>query len=290
MKKLISAFLALAICLSLSVPAFSAENNESEYDEIVVFSDAMTQNGIQPMSDLTNEERIQLAKDGVQSLNLDEIGFDYIAEACLSELNGFLEEDDITLYEYTVLIPKNRAATPTYYGTYKDVDIYTAIVSKSEYGHEYGTDYKATLDSWVSGAIDLLMLLDGTGIASTSWSIFSASTNIPSTYSVLKNDKLVRTAIFNPQTRALYVKDGDSYRNVLNREFGRARCVAQYTSLNVDIGARSYNYPIQNISDITASNRENFLIIAWGAYVNNYNAPLEFYMWFDIKLDWESDE
>ena len=81
-KKFTSMFLALAMCLSLSAPAFAETtvNDGPEYDEIVVFSDVASEDGIQPLNDLTDEERIQQAKDGVLALNLSDKGFDYLEE------------------------------------------------------------------------------------------------------------------------------------------------------------------------------------------------------------------
>ena len=74
-------FLALAMCLALAAPAWAASPaDEPEYDEIVVFSDAASEDGIQPLNDLTDEERIQQAKDGVLALNLSDKGFDYLEE------------------------------------------------------------------------------------------------------------------------------------------------------------------------------------------------------------------
>ncbi len=98
-KKFVSMFLALVMCLSLATTAFATTppDDESEYDEIVVFNDTVQADGIQPLNDLTDEERIQQAREGVLALGLEEMGLGYIEEACLSELDTYANEENIIL-------------------------------------------------------------------------------------------------------------------------------------------------------------------------------------------------
>ena len=257
-------FLALAMCLALAAPAWAASPaDEPEYDEIVVFSDAASEDGIQPLNDLTDEERIQQAKNGVLALGLEEMGLGYIGEACLSELDSYAESGNIILREYTVLIPKARAATPSYYGTYKDVDIYASIVSRSWYIRDYGSDSQAQLRKWMDSTVNLVSLI-GSSVLTISWSMLSALSDnpFPVGYEVLYGDIMTKHVSYNPSNRAFYVKDGNSYRNVCNREFGNARCVTHYTSVDANVGGRTTNYPLQTVPEVDVSNRKKFIIIS----------------------------
>ncbi len=290
-KKFVSIFLALAMCLTLAAPAFAETptKDEPEYDEIVVFSDTISGDGVQPLSALTNEERIQQAREGVLALNLGKMGFSYIEEACLSELKRFSEEDSIILQEYTVLIPKNRAATPRYLDTYKDVDIYFDEVSKGGYGRTYGKEYHRELVQWIAGTIDFLVSISGGSMFSLPWSVVSTLNGIPTLFDQFEEDEMTKSATFNFTTQAFYAKDGNTYKNVLNREYGTARCILQCIFIDTKVGGFTYNLPEQQVPEITKLNYEtykNYLIIAWGAYVNNYSAPLEFPIWTSVTLDW----
>ena len=59
-------------------------------------------------------EAIDVAIAYVESIGLDNMGFSYIEEACLSQLEGF-KEIDFNLESYTVLVPRNSSDLK-YYG------------------------------------------------------------------------------------------------------------------------------------------------------------------------------
>lgn len=131
MKKLMSVLLAVAMCLSLSAPASAAEETIDGYEAIVVFSAFVQENGIQTVKVLSNEDRIQQAKESVLALGLSDMGLGYIEEACLSELTAYAEDDSIILEEYKVLIPKTRATDPVFLKRYRGYDFYCATTSEA---------------------------------------------------------------------------------------------------------------------------------------------------------------
>ena len=64
---------------------------------------------------------IEAAIEYVESLNLKDLGFSHIEEACLIELESY-SENNVILESYTVLVPKTRETE--YFGTYLGNDFY----------------------------------------------------------------------------------------------------------------------------------------------------------------------
>ena len=269
-KKFLSMFLALAMCLSLAAPAFAETpaNDEPEYDEVVVFSDAASEDGIQLLSDLSNNERIQQAKDGVLALELDEIGLGYIEEACLAELDKYAQKGNIVLEEYTVFVPKARASQPVFLATYGGYDIYSYFTSRGIY-----TTTKTMYDSdtdmgkWRKGLIDLAMCFVSSPVVSLQWTVVSSIHGAPSDHQTYVGDWVECYARIYPTNRAFYVKEGDSFRNVYNREFGRVYPYTEYYYQNPSDASHPFDLVTMDsevYSDINDSNRDAILGIVSG--------------------------
>ncbi len=118
--------------------------------------------------DLKKKERMitQEQSDGideaisyVESLNLDSIGYAYIEDACLSELQSYRQQGMI-LEKYTVLVPKTRTAQ--YYGTYLSADYYYDYTSVADMRRETPGDAKAQAtehlwDAWMELRINIAL-------------------------------------------------------------------------------------------------------------------------------------
>ena len=224
-KKFLSMFLALVMCLSLATTAFATTppDDESEYDEIVVFSEPVQENGIQAMSALSSEDRIQQAKDGVLALGLEEMGFGYIEDACLAELDAYAEDENVILEEYRVLIPKARASSPVFIKTCRGYDFYCAFTSAtSTLVNKKDFAKSSLLINWSQALANLAMCFGPSDVALTvPWTLLtSLSSLMPSDYEVSSGDKLDCYARTYPTNRAFYIKEGSSYVLIFNRQFG----------------------------------------------------------------------
>ena len=106
-----------------------------------------------------NDNTVDEALSYVKSLNLSDIGYSYIEEACLNELQGY-KEDDVILESYTVLVPKVR--TKHLYGTYLGSNYYYEYTSMANMrretkGVEKGKANESKWNSWILGAMDLVI-------------------------------------------------------------------------------------------------------------------------------------
>lgn len=272
-RRLISFLCAIAMSLTLVLPV-SAANSIVEYDEfanyeqITVFS-AATEHAPQTFN-AVSQDNFQLAREAVLNLNLEEQGFSYIESACLAELDELALDSNCILNEYTVLVPKNRAATPSFYTTYRGVDFYTSVTSKSNVTIErlrFGTYEK--LAKWASAGVSLALAFSGADVASYGWSLITADLPI-SNYTVHTSDWTDCYININPTNRALYVKDGSTYKNVANREYGLTRPynVYHYNNAAVPSGAVTTNFPSKTYPDVTTSTRDDLLYTAYQVHVS----------------------
>ena len=129
---------------------------------------------------------IENAKAGFLALNLSEQRLAALEAACLNELDTMANLEGVTLHEYTVLVPKNRALSYTYYGAYHGVPFYTSLSSKKEITYEkndIGTGQKIL--QWSSAAVNLFMCFAGKEI-SLPWAVVSS--NLPSNFTVHLTD------------------------------------------------------------------------------------------------------
>lgn len=273
MKKFVSMFLALAMCLTLAAPAFATTppDDESEYDEIVVFSDAVQENGIQPLNDLTEEERIQQAREGVLALGLEEMGLGYIEAACLAELDAYAEDENVILEEYRVLIPKTREAGPVFVKTCRGYDFYCAFTSaNSSLVKKLDFAKGSQLINWSQALANLAMCFGPSNIALTvPWTLLtSLSSLMTSDYEVSSGDRLDCYARTHPTNRSFYIKEGSSYVLVFNRQFGNVSPYNVYHhtyaidgKFTEEISFSTVNYP-----DITSDKFDTWLELLSGYY------------------------
>lgn len=169
MKKIVCLALSLVMILSMGVSAF-ASTPESDGSFCI---DNYTQYTINLTETNSNAramtgDTIDAAIEYVKSLELGEMGYSHIEEACLNELNGY-KDDGVILENYTVLVPKTR--TKYYYGTYLNYDYYYEYTSVSDMrretnGAEKGASNASKWDSWILGAMDLAMCF-----STVEWSI-----------------------------------------------------------------------------------------------------------------------
>lgn len=110
-KKFISSLLLFALTLSLSMPAFAANNTTADSSispETLAQYNCYTVDLSAESASFSSESpnySIDKAISFVKSLNLEEKGFGYVEEACLQELEDY-KENNVTLEKYTVLTPK----------------------------------------------------------------------------------------------------------------------------------------------------------------------------------------
>lgn len=160
MKKTISIFLTFIMIISMSIPVLA---NTVENDGAFCI-DNYTQFTID-LSEIESKVRnaeansIDTAISYVKSLDLSGMGYSYIEDACLDELNRY-KDDDVSLESYTVLVPKTRAKQ--FYGTYAGHDFYYEYTSVADMRRETNGAAKSAANEskwkqWVLGAMDLAM-------------------------------------------------------------------------------------------------------------------------------------
>lgn len=243
------------------------------------------------MSEADPMDNINQAKAGVRALKLGKMGFDYIEEACLAELKEMEENEDVMLHEYTVLIPKARAVAPSYYTTYKGLEIYMQAASKSIQAYtktEFA--FSPTLIDWMLGTINLGLCFNKVKTLNISWALMSslASAMTPG-YEVHDGDWMDTEARVFPTNRAFYVKEGSSYKLVYNREYGQVypSTTYNYNKIHGDYNSTS-KYDTVIYPDINASNRDNILTIIHGVYSTGSN-PITLTIASQLTWDWGDD-
>lgn len=160
MKKLLSIVLAVSLILSINVTAFASnDKGESEFciDNYTQYTVNLSTGN--PSTRSLPGNTIDAAVEYVESLELGDMGYSHIEEACLNELDSY-RDDGVILESYTVLVPKTR--TKYYYGTYLNYDYYYEYTSVSDMrretnGAEKGASNESQWNSWILGAMDLGM-------------------------------------------------------------------------------------------------------------------------------------
>lgn len=194
MKKTVSMLLSLIMLFSLSVPTFAnAAESDAEFCIDNYIQHTINFHDTNPNMRAANGDTIDAAIAYVKSLELSDIGYSHIEEACLKELDGY-KDDDIILESYTVLVPKTR--TKYYFGTYLNHDYYYEYTSVSDMrretnGAEKGASNESQWDHWILGLMDL-----GMCFAEWEWSV---------PYSI------VRTVTGVPSTSAVYYGSHNQY-------------------------------------------------------------------------------
>ena len=121
MKKVLCILLSVTIVFSMSTSAFADEIEDNSFWIEDYISYTIDFSSINTDMRSVNDNTVDEALSYVKSLNLSDIGYSYIEEACLNELQGY-KEDDVILESYTVLVPKVR--TKHLYGTYLGSNYY----------------------------------------------------------------------------------------------------------------------------------------------------------------------
>lgn len=273
-KRFLASLLALSMVLGLGTSVFASDGRQrteddlSNYDEVVVFNKDDATICTYASSTDTYRTDIESAKAGVLALNLGELGLDALEDACLNELDAMAELEGVTLHEYTVLVPKNRAVSYTYYGTYNGVEFYTSLSSKKNITIEKNNFAPGQkLLQWSTNAINLVMAFANRTV-SLAWSAISA--NLPSNYTVHTSDWTDYYINMEPITRSIYAKSGSLYVNVYCREYGMFRpyFVYHYNSTS-GTPTSTTAFAQQMYPDLDSTTSAAALSAAYQQYVND---------------------
>lgn len=305
MKKMISVICALSlICIFTMNFAFAADEEGritteqdsaleemNSYKEVPVLTAENNVNA--PIEKYRSEEEsqanVQIAKNGVLALNLDDIGLSYIEDACLAELEEISQDEDCVLNEYTVLVPKGEAkAAPSLYATYQGRDYYTTVTSKSNITLQKNKSFgsSSNLKKWSKNAISLALCFSKVTKANIAWSLVSAV--LPSKYTVHTSDWTDAYITLNPTNRAIFVKNSTGYVNVVNREYGPVRpyLVYHYNNATSSSPTKTVYSKYTTYPDATGSSKTALLYNAKAVYDSGANA-LSFTMRNIVDLLWE---
>lgn len=161
MKKIYSFILALVLCFSAIIPvsAYSANATEQWNFDIENYIQYTINFVDSRFNSRNTSDNIDTAIEYVESLNLSNMGYSYLEEACVNELEGY-RDDDIVLQRYTVLVPNTREKH--YFGTYLNYDYYYEYTSVSDMrretdGEEKNSSNASEWNSWILGIMDLAM-------------------------------------------------------------------------------------------------------------------------------------
>ena len=191
MKKVISIILSIAMLFSVSIPAFATSSSlpttptpdkEHTYcaDNYTHYTIDFTQTRSGEFSYASDANTVDTAIAFVESLELKDMGYAHIEEACLNELNSY-KENDIILEEYTVLVPKTREMY--YYDTYLGHDYYYEYTSESKFSHhtdgaEKGASNEAIWNNWIMGLMELTLGFVLEAEWSIAYSVITSVTNV----------------------------------------------------------------------------------------------------------------
>ena len=235
-KRILSLLLAAVSAFSLSLPALAVEpdvaDTYDDLDEYDQYTISFKHSVMRVMDADTFQDDIDAAKSYVESLNLEEQNLGYISEACLAQLDELAFVPDCVLNEYTVLVPKTRAATPTYYGTESGVDFYSTLTSRADYQVKKMSATGSNLTRWVKSVVDLVMTFLDVPELTIPWSVVNGIAS--SNYEVYKDDIVEAWAALSPVTRTIYVKEGTSFKAITNSEFGEVNPYLSYHLCNVN--------------------------------------------------------
>ncbi len=162
-KRSISLLLILAMaCSLLLVPAGAISSSATDFSEYVSYTIDLAEtpptDHMITSCDTDSISSVERAIAFVESLNLEQKGFDYIANACLAELEDY-KDSGVSLKQYTVLTPKNG---PAYFGTLNGADYYytdTSIAVGTKTWFEKLTDTGITDEEWLNALGSLLFVL-----------------------------------------------------------------------------------------------------------------------------------
>lgn len=233
LKKCVAMVLALNMCF-FSATTISATTTTAS-DELVLanyqqYTISFTEKA--RTSDVS-EDTISAAIEYVKSLNLSDLGYAHVEEACLLELESY-RENDIILENYTVLVPK--AKSRTYYGTYLGTDYYCDYTSVADMRREVEGSAKTAAteqlwNDWMSLNINLVLCFIDWRVT-VPYTIISAVTGLESTSDVYYNSYNLYIEQFdNVQTRSIY-KDGKTQPGYQDQS-GDYRCTLYHCPVGI---------------------------------------------------------
>lgn len=199
-----------------------------------------------------NTKNVTAAILYVESLNLSECGWGYIESACLEELNSYLNNEDILLKSYTVLVPlgtATRASVPSNFAYFGQVDetstssrkYYSATVSNTEID-VVKSKVEARgdkLQRWIDGLVNVSMAWANKKV-SISYSLVSMIQNMPSRYEVKNTDRMESIFRVNLDNRGIFTEN-------TNGAWGKGDYAMVYT----DDEGLAIPYTVTTLSGIT---------------------------------------
>lgn len=227
MKRVISALLILVILANTTGFAFACEykflssdipNNYESYT--MVIDSRMNKNNYEDSSEVVYGNSIADVINYVKSLKLEELGFSYIEEICLSEL-ALYEEQGALLASYTILVPKG-SKSESIYGTYNGRTFYQDAVAIAAFAVPKNGTAKSSTEfaNWVSGAVGLLTAFGNTTV-SLYYSYVAALLG-------LSNNVTIQTGTYysyyynfsSAITRTIYSYSGNTKKILIKDQYG----------------------------------------------------------------------
>lgn len=223
-KKIGAYILIMTLFVTAAVPAFAVTERAEESDDFCIdnytqYTVDFTGNNAKTRAAIVSEDstsdNIDEAIQYVEGLNLGEMGYSHIEEACLNELESY-RDDDIILENYTVLVPKARAKT--YYGTYLGNKFYYDYTSVADMRRETNGTKKSSSNSskwnsWILGTVDLIVSFTG-GSYSIPYSAIRSITGIAASNSDIHYNSYNQYVeqFTNTRTRTIYKLSGSTYK------------------------------------------------------------------------------
>lgn len=300
MKKFLAIILVVGIVSTYTV-AFASDIQSIKISESISNSDDINNYEQVPVLTISSntystlrfkevaQMNVKKAREAVLELDLSSQGLTYIEEACLTELDALALDPDCLLNEYTVLIPKARSSTPSYFATYYGRDYYTLLTSMSNItlmkNSSFGT-YN-NIKRWSQNAISLGLCFSNVLEVTIPWALITAS--LPSKYTVYTTDWMDAYINLNPTNRAVYVKDSTKYVNVVNREFGQVRpyFVYHYNDATSPSPTKTIYSNYTTYPDASSgTTRDSLLYVARATYDSGAN-PVSFNLRTIVDLLWK---
>ncbi|MGO1470476.1 MAG: hypothetical protein ACTHW2_10685 [Tissierella sp.] len=305
-KRGISLLLTICMIVPLALPstAYAQVNSEElkqkvdrieeyeyEYEEIQVLtsennnSSALNIEKIRSIEEI-NKKNIEIAKRGVIELDLKSKNLEFIEEACLTELEQLENDTDVVLNEYTVLVPKQKAATPTYFTKYKGRTYYSLVTSRSNQTvQKLKVSNKTKINSWLKNIASIGMMFDSSWVSTISGTVMSAS--LPSNYRVHNSDWADAYIQVNPKNRAIYAKKNGKFINLVNKEFGPVRPYVVYHANDATATKPTVTswYSRKNYPNPTPGNSSDLLYNAKAIY-DTGASPISFKLNKIVRLRW----
>lgn len=304
MKKRVISFLLIISLIILPIMVTAVENNPEMdkrskndndlvyYDEIpVLITNPEITKTLFEINDTEdsfeiNKRNVEIARKGVLDLNLSDKNLYFIEEVCLAELEEIEKTPNCILNEYTVLIPQTKASTPSFYARYSGRDYYSSLTSRSNLTLSKNKFAKGEkIASWFDNVISLGLFFDNIWQISLIQTVAGAS--LPSNYSVHYSDWMDSHININPTNRAIYAKEGTTFVNLANREFGKVRPYFVYhcNDATATVPTVTFYYDYYDYPDVTSSNNSSLLYIAKNVYDTGAN-PVSIYLKNVVSIGW----